>query len=711
MRASLYPPLFISLAFFFLLSASCFGFSFVPSRLINPVSGPPLSWPIFVGSRHSVAPKNCLLCRFSQDRRPSTSSSVPSPLPFVSYGSQRSFALLDCPLSPSFIPPRCSGLSLLPSFRSINGHHRHRQCLKSPPSYYRRPNCHTRLHLPCPSSSLFSTSSSAPISAVSENAPSVLSSLPSLWRRRCRRPLLSFFSSLSSLLAAKTMGSSLPLYCFLFHRPPLLLQVVVALSFYFLHMLVLSKHSVPLHFELIPNPWNMFTSVGLDTIAGVIAGLLLVYVPNRASPPLPEVPPPFAPANGTAGATATSSTNCGALLSSSSRSSHPSDCPSDWPTASFPSPPPFVRPPLWQAVRTREQRSRMVLVVLLLGISYLASGYGSLCFEWLLYGLAAAGLPISVPMHRSLQVLLGHLLWVSSGAYLLNSVLPVRTKGLLQSTRQCRRRDTKQPTTTGQTTTTTASDAPASSPCSTTSASSSCLPHSHPNSLSPDRATTSTTPLSAFFPLSRSTWYSFSVHSQWVWWSVCGYFLSSLLFVLAEFASAVGVPLVQILLKHAFEIWTGRKGLLGTKQGGPGGEEQQHREHGGGGTETSPPPPPPPPSDSIVNQMLNPENNDTLALLVGALAPCVSAPLWEELLYRGFTLPVLSHFLPCMRTAVPLSAVLFSAHHMNMQSFIPLCILGYLWALLYVHSNNLFVTVVVHSMWNSRVFLGTLWGL
>lgn len=34
--------------------------------------------------------------------------------------------------------------------------------------------------------------------------------------------------------------------------------------------------------------------------------------------------------------------------------------------------------------------------------------------------------------------------------------------------------------------------------------------------------------------------------------------------------------------------------------------------------------------DSVVTQMINPEGNDILAMLVGSLAPCVSAPWWEE---------------------------------------------------------------------------------
>jgi membrane protease YdiL (CAAX protease family) len=57
--------------------------------------------------------------------------------------------------------------------------------------------------------------------------------------------------------------------------------------------------------------------------------------------------------------------------------------------------------------------------------------------------------------------------------------------------------------------------------------------------------------------------------------------------------------------------------------------------------------------------MINPEENDGLAMLVGSIAPCVTAPWWEEVLYRGFLLPALTLYLP-LHYALPASAVLFA---------------------------------------------------
>jgi hypothetical protein len=34
--------------------------------------------------------------------------------------------------------------------------------------------------------------------------------------------------------------------------------------------------------------------------------------------------------------------------------------------------------------------------------------------------------------------------------------------------------------------------------------------------------------------------------------------------------------------------------------------------------------------DSVVTKMINPEGNDLFAMFLGSLAPCVSAPWWEE---------------------------------------------------------------------------------
>ena len=85
--------------------------------------------------------------------------------------------------------------------------------------------------------------------------------------------------------------------------------------------------------------------------------------------------------------------------------------------------------------------------------------------------------------------------------------------------------------------------------------------------------------------------------------------------------------------------------------------------------------------ESVVSQLVNPEHNDWLASAVGYIAPCVTAPVWEEVLYRGFLLPALQPIVGFWG-AVFIQGIVFSAHHMSATAAIPLTVLGWLWAIL-----------------------------
>ncbi|CAM9798817.1 unnamed protein product, partial [Heterosigma akashiwo] len=81
-------------------------------------------------------------------------------------------------------------------------------------------------------------------------------------------------------------------------------------------------------------------------------------------------------------------------------------------------------------------------------------------------------------------------------------------------------------------------------------------------------------------------------------------------------------------------------------------------------------------------------------------------------LYRGYVLPCVGRLLGLpLPLSVPLSAVLFSLHHLNVAGALPLLLLGWIWAILYIQSQNLLVTIIIHAMWNSRVFLGSYLGV
>ncbi|KAK4525332.1 hypothetical protein GAYE_SCF09G3240 [Galdieria yellowstonensis] len=167
--------------------------------------------------------------------------------------------------------------------------------------------------------------------------------------------------------------------------------------------------------------------------------------------------------------------------------------------------------------------------------------------------------------------------------------------------------------------------------------------------------------LEPFFP-PKGSWIKWRWRSNWLWWVIGGYYASGLLFNIADSVNQ------WILPSSLFN------------------------------------------DESVVSKLVKPENNDLFAMAIGAIGPCITAPVFEEVLYRGYLLPALATMMP-IRYAIPLSSVLFAVHHLNIGSIIPLTVLGWAWALLYAHSRNLLVTILIHALWNSRVFLGSLLGL
>jgi membrane protease YdiL (CAAX protease family) len=165
--------------------------------------------------------------------------------------------------------------------------------------------------------------------------------------------------------------------------------------------------------------------------------------------------------------------------------------------------------------------------------------------------------------------------------------------------------------------------------------------------------------------LFRSQWYTQKFKdAQWLWWTIGGYFVSSWFFNIADFVNQWVLPLS--ILEQA--------------------------------------------QDSVVTQLINPEFNDWLASAVGYIAPCITAPWWEEVLYRGFLLPALTLQMK-YKWAVFWNGAIFAIHHMSPTACIPLAVLGWTWSIIYAKSGNLLPTILIHAMWNSRIFLGSWLGL
>lgn len=318
-------------------------------------------------------------------------------------------------------------------------------------------------------------------------------------------------------------------------------QLSIMLPLYAIHLFFFSTKGWKLKKPLIPNKKNLFQSIGYDSVAGAVVATIFFawrrfFMKQTGTPVIRN------------------------LLR--------------------------VEDPPWKV--PREAKKRIGQTSLLLFVAYIASGYGALFSEQILYLLAGSGVPLTVATTRAWKVLLGHLMWVYMGISILRRLKP-------------------------------------------------------------------------FFP-KKGTWLQWKWKSNWLWWAIGGYYVSALFFNIADVFNQLVLP------SSLFD------------------------------------------EETVVSKLINPENKDRVAMAIGSIGPCASAPIFEEVLYRGFLLPALACFLP-MWAAIPTSSVLFAVHHLNPTMIIPLSTLGLIWAILYAKSGNLIVTILIHAMWNSRVFLGSLLGL
>jgi len=256
---------------------------------------------------------------------------------------------------------------------------------------------------------------------------------------------------------------------------------------------------------------------------------------------------------------------------------------------------------------------------------YFSTGRLSIFWEDCVYNLSGLGFYITSPIQRSLCVLLGHLSWVCAGCFILK-FLPRPPKFFQQ-------------------------------------------PGDDDNGLKADATPPEgkdESQTSAIKPPATYRWFTSNVrNTNWLWWVIGGYYVSSWLFNIADGINQYVLP-SQVL------------------------DDAQ---------------------ESVVTQLVNPEHNDVLASVLGYIAPCLSAPWFEEILYRGFCLPMLTRILGSYPLSVFIQGVIFSVHHMSITATLPLAVLGWLWAVLYTKSKNLWTVVFIHALWNSRVFLGSWLGL
>ncbi|MEG4117160.1 type II CAAX endopeptidase family protein [Microcoleus sp. N9_B4] len=156
----------------------------------------------------------------------------------------------------------------------------------------------------------------------------------------------------------------------------------------------------------------------------------------------------------------------------------------------------------------------------------------------------------------------------------------------------------------------------------------------------------------SFLPLPEG-WFRINWRGSWFWWGFGGYF--------------VALPLVVLVSLINQQFWQG--------QGG---------------------------SNPILPIVLEGRDNVALAVFFGTAA--IAAPVFEEIVFRGFLLPSLTRYLPVWG-AIAASAFLFAVAHLSVSEILPLATLGAVLGFVYTRSRNLLAPMLLHSLWNSGTLL------
>ncbi len=157
-----------------------------------------------------------------------------------------------------------------------------------------------------------------------------------------------------------------------------------------------------------------------------------------------------------------------------------------------------------------------------------------------------------------------------------------------------------------------------------------------------------------FFPLPPD-WFSFKLKGNWFLWGLGGYL--------------VALPSVVVVSLINQQIWQG--------QGG---------------------------SNPILFLAL--QAQDKVALGIFFFTASLAAPLFEEIIFRGFLLSSLTRYVPVWGSIL-ISSLIFSTAHLSLSEVLPLTTLGIILGFVYARSRNILAPIFLHSLWNS----GTLFSL
>lgn len=86
----------------------------------------------------------------------------------------------------------------------------------------------------------------------------------------------------------------------------------------------------------------------------------------------------------------------------------------------------------------------------------------------------------------------------------------------------------------------------------------------------------------------------------------------------------------------------------------------------------------------------------------------VAAPVWEEIMFRGFLLPSLARATsPVM--GVLMTSLIFSFVHFTREGFLPLMVLGTIFGVSYCVTRGLFTPILLHGLWNVCLLAQVMW--
>ena len=107
-------------------------------------------------------------------------------------------------------------------------------------------------------------------------------------------------------------------------------------------------------------------------------------------------------------------------------------------------------------------------------------------------------------------------------------------------------------------------------------------------------------------------------------------------------------------------------------------------------------------SNPLLEIVLNNSNNYAFILLF--LTTTLLAPLFEEIIFRGVLLPILSRDFGII-LGITTSAFIFALAHLSIGEMPPLFVLGIGLGITRLISGRLISSVIMHSLWNGLTFL------